>query len=66
MQLVAGVTKEHSAKIKAGDLVNQVAVQVGGRGGGRPDLAEAGGKAPEHLDGALQSVPGWVRDQLAG
>jgi alanyl-tRNA synthetase len=62
--LVAGVTRDRTGTIKAGDLVNQVAQQVGGKGGGRPDMAQAGGNQPEHLDAALQSVPGWVQQQL--
>jgi alanyl-tRNA synthetase len=59
--LIAGVTKDLTGKIKAGDLVNYVAQQVGGRGGGRPDLAQAGGSEPEKLSVALDSVVGWVR-----
>ena len=58
--LVAGVTKDQTATIKAGELVNQVATQVGGKGGGRPDMAQAGGNQPEHLDAALASVAAWV------
>jgi alanyl-tRNA synthetase len=65
VSLVAGVTKDRTAQIKAGDLVNAVALQVGGKGGGRPDMAQAGGTQPEHLDAALQSVADWVREQLA-
>jgi alanyl-tRNA synthetase len=64
VSLVAGVTKDQVARIKAGDLVNSVAVQVGGRGGGRPDMAQAGGTDPAKLDAALQGVPDWVRTQL--
>ena len=64
VSLVAGVTKAETQLIKAGDLVNQVAQQVGGKGGGRPDMAQAGGNQPEHLDQALASVEGWVREQL--
>jgi alanyl-tRNA synthetase len=62
--LVAGVTKDQTATIKAGDLVNQVATQVGGKGGGRPDMAQAGGNQPENLDAALESVPAWVQGRL--
>ncbi|MGB5438923.1 MAG: DHHA1 domain-containing protein, partial [Gammaproteobacteria bacterium] len=58
--LVAGVTREQTATVKAGALVNFVAAQVGGKGGGRPDMAQAGGNQPEHLDAALASVAGWV------
>ncbi|HEX7047530.1 MAG TPA: alanine--tRNA ligase [Gammaproteobacteria bacterium] len=64
VQLAAGVTKAETAKLKAGDLVNFVAQQVGGKGGGRPDMAMAGGNAPENLDAALAAVEGWVRQQL--
>ena len=59
--LIAGVTADVTAKVKAGDLVNFVALQVGGKGGGRADMAQAGGTQPEHLAAALASVPGWVR-----
>jgi alanyl-tRNA synthetase len=62
--LVAGVTKDQTHRIKAGDLVNAVATQVGGKGGGRPDMAQAGGDNPAALDKALQSVPDWVRAQV--
>jgi len=65
VRLVAGVTAAETAQIKAGDLVNHVAQQVGGKGGGRPDLAQAGGTDPTRLDAALQAVPDWVREQLA-
>ncbi|WP_416223989.1 alanine--tRNA ligase [Thiohalophilus sp.] len=64
--LVAGVSKDHTDKLKAGELVNMVAQQVGGKGGGRPDMAQAGGSQPEGLDAALASVPEWVREKLAG
>jgi alanyl-tRNA synthetase len=64
ISLVAGVTKAESKRIKAGDLVNQVATQVGGRGGGRPDMAQAGGNQPENLDTARASVVPWVTEQL--
>jgi alanyl-tRNA synthetase len=63
--LVAGVTKAETKRIKAGDLVNHVAGQVGGRGGGRPDMAQAGGSQPENLQAALGSVTDWVRQQIA-
>ncbi len=65
VSLVAGVTKDQIARIKAGDLVNAVAQQVGGKGGGRPDMAMAGGNDPRALDRALKSVPGWVEQQLS-
>ncbi|MBI1422958.1 MAG: alanine--tRNA ligase [Gammaproteobacteria bacterium] len=64
VSLVAGVTKEQTKQIKAGELVNAVAQQVGGKGGGRPDMAQAGGTNPAALDAALASVPEWVRNQL--
>ncbi|MEJ2141011.1 MAG: alanine--tRNA ligase [Gammaproteobacteria bacterium] len=64
VSLVAGVTKDATGKVKAGDLVNQVAQQVGGKGGGRPDMAQAGGNQPENLDAALASVNDWARAQL--
>jgi alanyl-tRNA synthetase len=60
VSIVAGVTKDRTGQLKAGELVNFVASQVGGKGGGRPDMAQAGGNQPEHLDAALESVPGWV------
>jgi alanyl-tRNA synthetase len=65
VSLVAGVTKEQTKQIKAGELVNAVAQQVGGKGGGRPDMAQAGGTNPAALDAALASVADWVRNQLA-
>ncbi|MEX0732825.1 MAG: alanine--tRNA ligase [Aquisalimonadaceae bacterium] len=64
VRLVAGVTKDLLHRIKAGDLVNAVAEQVGGRGGGRPDLAQAGGNDPGHLPEAVKGVPDWVRKAL--
>jgi alanyl-tRNA synthetase len=64
--LIAGVTADATTKVKAGDVVNFVAQQVGGRGGGRADLAQAGGTDAAALPAALQSVPGWVRDRLTG
>ena len=60
VRLAAGVSKDLLARIQAGNLVNFVAQQVGGRGGGRPDFAQAGGSQPENLDGALISVQEWV------
>ncbi|HUL12524.1 MAG TPA: alanine--tRNA ligase [Methylococcaceae bacterium] len=65
ISLIAGVTQDQTARIKAGDLVNLVASRVGGKGGGRPDLAQAGGNDPAHLDRALREVPEWVRQRLA-
>ena len=63
--LVAGVSKDATNKVKAGDLVNSVASQVGGKGGGRPDMAQAGGDQPENLDAALKSVTQWVDTQVS-
>ncbi len=65
VNLVAGVSKDKMAQIKAGDLVNFVATQVGGKGGGKPDLAMAGGNEPSNLDAALAGVSAWVKAQLA-
>ncbi len=65
LTLIAGVTKGETGRIKAGDLVNAVAQQCGGRGGGRPDMAQAGGSEPDKLQAALESVPGWVERQLS-
>ncbi len=65
VSLVAGVSKDATARVKAGELVNSVATQVGGKGGGRPDMAQAGGNQPEKLDAALAAVPGWVAERLA-
>lgn len=64
VSLVAGVTQDQIPTLKAGDLVKFVAQQVGGKGGGRPDMAQAGGSDPAALPGALASVEGWVRDAL--
>ncbi|HXV11910.1 MAG TPA: alanine--tRNA ligase [Burkholderiales bacterium] len=62
--LIAGVTADLTGKIKAGDLVNHVARQVGGKGGGRPDMAQAGGTEPSGLPAALESVRAWVEQRL--
>jgi len=63
IHLAAGVTKDITDKFKAGDLVNMVASQIGGRGGGRPDLAQAGGNDPAALPAALASVLSWVEER---
>ncbi|MBI5626797.1 MAG: alanine--tRNA ligase, partial [Nitrosomonadales bacterium] len=63
ISLIAGVTPDLTSKIKAGELVNMVAQQVGGKGGGRPDMAMAGGTQPENLANALASVSDWVRSR---
>ncbi|WGG49308.1 alanine--tRNA ligase [Rugamonas sp. DEMB1] len=60
VSLIAGVTADATAKVKAGELVNFVAQQVGGKGGGRPDMAQAGGTDPSGLAGALAGVAAWV------
>ena len=62
--LIAGVTADLTGKVKAGELVNMVAQQVGGKGGGRPDMAQAGGTQPENLPAALASVKSWVEGKL--
>ena len=62
--LIAGVTPDLTGKVKAGELVNFVAQQVGGKGGGRPDMAQAGGSEPDKLPAALASVPAWVEQRL--
>jgi alanyl-tRNA synthetase len=62
--VVAGVTPDTTAKVKAGELVNKIALQIGGKGGGRPDLAEGGGNQPQHLTSALESVYTWVKEAL--
>ena len=62
--LIAGVTADLTSKLKAGELVNYVAQQVGGKGGGRPDMAQAGGTDPAGLPGALQSVRSWVEQRV--
>ncbi len=65
VSLVAGVTQDATDRIKAGDLVNHVAQQVGGKGGGRPDMAQAGGNDPSSLEDALKNVPDWIRSQIS-
>ncbi|MDT8371676.1 MAG: alanine--tRNA ligase [Gammaproteobacteria bacterium] len=62
--LIAGVTKDVTDRIRAGDLVAHVASQVGGKGGGRPDMAQGGGNQPEHLPAALDSVKDWISAKL--
>jgi alanyl-tRNA synthetase len=64
VQLAAGVTSDTIGKVKAGELVNFVAQQVGGKGGGKPDMAMAGGTDATHLDAALNSVRAWVTERL--
>ncbi|HAS62772.1 MAG TPA: alanine--tRNA ligase [Vibrio sp.] len=62
--LIAGVTKDLTGKVKAGELVNMVAQQVGGKGGGRPDMAQAGGTDASALPAALESVDAWIAERL--
>jgi alanyl-tRNA synthetase len=64
VRLAAGVTKNNTNRIRAGDLIKPVAEQVGGKGGGRPDFAQAGGNDASKLDEALASVTDWVRANL--
>ncbi|MFY8348970.1 alanine--tRNA ligase [Pseudoalteromonas sp. SSM20] len=63
VSLIAGVTKDLTGQFKAGELVNHMASQVGGKGGGRPDMAQAGGSQPENLAAALESVNAWVSER---
>jgi alanyl-tRNA synthetase len=64
VSLIAGVTKDLVLRIKAGELINYVSKQVGGKGGGRPDMAQAGGSEPQNLDSAIASVKNWLEDRL--
>lgn len=64
VQLIVGVTPSCTEKISAGKLINHVASQVGGKGGGRPELAQAGGTEPENLENALNGVAAWVKERL--
>jgi len=64
VSLIAGVTQDLINRVKAGELVNFVALQVGGKGGGRPDMAQAGGTNASALPAALESVRGWVEERL--
>jgi alanyl-tRNA synthetase len=64
VQLAAGVTADQMGKVKAGELVNFVAQQVGGKGGGKPDLAMAGGTDASALPAALATVAGWVAERV--
>ncbi|WP_018692824.1 alanine--tRNA ligase [Algicola sagamiensis] len=65
VSLIAGVTKDLTGKVKAGELVNMVAQQVGGKGGGRPDMAQAGGSDPQAVPAAMNSVHTWLEEKLA-
>ena len=64
VSLIAGVTKDLTDRVKAGELISELAVQVGGKGGGRPDMAQAGGTNPQALAGALAGVQEWVSSRL--
>ena len=64
VQIAVGVTPDTTAKVKAGELVNFLAAQVGGKGGGKPDMAMAGGTEPAKLDAALASAQAWVAGKL--
>jgi alanyl-tRNA synthetase len=66
VQLVVGVTKELTEKIRADELANSIALAIGGSGGGRSDFAQAGGGKPEALDAALKNVKHWVETRLNG
>jgi alanyl-tRNA synthetase len=63
VSLIAGVTKDLTARFKAGDLIREVATCVGGKGGGRPDMAQAGGNDPSGIPAALERVPTWVSER---
>jgi alanyl-tRNA synthetase len=63
VQIAAGVTNDSTGKVKAGELANFVAQQVGGKGGGKPDMAMAGGTDPSQLGAALASVKAWVAER---
>ncbi len=65
VSVIAGVTADLTAKVKAGDLLSHVASQIGGKGGGRPDMAQGGGTEPAKLDSALASVNAWLAAKLA-
>jgi alanyl-tRNA synthetase len=64
VSLIAGVTSDLTGKVKAGELIGFVAQQVGGKGGGRPDMAQAGGTNPAALSAALASVNDWIAGRL--
>jgi len=64
VNLIAGVTADQTARIKAGELINVAAVRIGGKGGGRPDLAQAGGNDPAALDSALEEARAWIQKAL--
>ncbi len=65
ISLVAGVTKDATDRIKAGDVIKTYASRLGGKGGGRPDMAQGGGSDVAGLAGALADFPAWVAEQLS-
>ena len=65
MALAAGVTKDLTDRVKAGDLMREFAQRLGGKGGGRPDMAQGGGSDVQALPQVLKDVPAWVADALA-
>jgi alanyl-tRNA synthetase len=65
VRVVAGVTRDQTKVIKAGELVNVAAAEVGGKGGGRPDMAQAGGSQPENIDKALSAAKAWLQEKLS-
>ena len=66
VSLAAGVTKDLTDRVKAGELIGAVAAKVGGKGGGRPDMAQAGGTDPAGIPAALELVRDWVSQRLSG
>jgi len=64
VQLIVGVTKDCTSKVSAGELIKALAAKVGGTGGGRADMAQAGGDKPEALDSALDSIAGWIKEKV--
>lgn len=65
VSLIAGVTKDLVGQVKSGELVNIAAQEVGGKGGGRPDMAQAGGSQPENIEAALKAAQSWLEDKLS-
>jgi alanyl-tRNA synthetase len=65
VSLIAGVTKDLVGQVKSGELVNIAAQEVGGKGGGRPDMAQAGGSQPENIEAALKAAQSWLKDKLS-
>jgi alanyl-tRNA synthetase len=65
VSLIAGVTKDLIGQVKSGELVNVAAQEVGGKGGGRPDMAQAGGSQPENIEAALKAAQSWLADKLS-